>query len=167
MKKLEVENLVGLSLAIHWNLSLSLWPLSFVVFLSSSHVSCLLFLSILFFSLYLSPFFSLFLCILFFISFSLSLCFLYLYPFFYLFSVSSFLSLSLFISLLYFLSFSLSSLSLPHFKSLKLLKLIFNFPSTHFSNFCTGRTQLKLYINTEREGERGGYSQTTACKAMN
>ena len=138
-------------------LSFSL-PLTFLVFSFSLYS---------FFSLYLSPFFSLFLCILFFISFSLSLCFLYLYPFFYLFSVSSFLSLSLFISLLYFLSFSLSSLSLPHFKSLKLLKLIFNFPSTHFSNFCTGRTQLKLYINTEREGERGGYSQTTACKAMN
>ena len=162
MKKLEVENLVGLSLAIHWTLSLSLWPLSFVVFLSSSHVSCLLFLSILFF-------------------FSLSLSFLFsfsLYPLFYLFlSVFSISILSfifslyplfyLFLSLYHSCIFSLSSLSLPHFKSLKLLKLIFNFPSTHFSNFCTGRTQLKLYINTEREGERGGYSQTTACKAMN
>ena len=114
-------------------LSFSL-PLTFLVF-SFSLYSFFLFISLLSFLFF---FVSSFL--------SLSLCFLYLYPFFYLFSVSSFLSLSLFISLLYFLSFSLSSLSLPHFKSLKLLKLIFNFPSTHFSNFCTGRTQLKLYI---------------------
>ena len=127
-------------------LSFSL-PLTFLVF-SFSLYSFFLFISLLSFLFF---FVSSFL--------SLSLCLLYLYPFFSLFlCILFFLSLSLFISLLYFLSFSLSSLSLPHFKSLKLLKLIFNFPSTHFSNFCTGRTQLKLYINTERVGERGVFS---------
>ena len=145
MKKLEVENLVGLSLAIHSNL----FPLPLATQLCCLSVFLSRFLS----SLSLYTLFFLFISLLSFLFFfvssflSLSLCLLYLYPFFSLFlCILFFLSLSLFISLLYFLSFSLSSLSLPHFKSLKLLKLIFNFPSTHFSNFCTGRTQLKLYI---------------------